>query len=122
MNAKTSGSEAKVIRFPRSARVEVCVTLWEGHGCPDETRLRERLAADGYQVVKWSNQPAQGYPPHAHLYPEMLWLLSGSLTVILSAENKMLELMPGDRVEVGHGVSHGTMAGADGAVYLLATR
>jgi hypothetical protein len=48
--------------------------------------------------------------------------LSGNLTVILPVEKRLLELLPGDRVEVPQGVVHGTMAGAEGAVYLLATR
>ena len=71
---------------------------------------------------RWSNDPATGYPPHAHIYPELLWLVAGSLTLILPAEERLLELTPGDRIEVPQGVVHGTMAGADGAVYLLATR
>ena len=48
--------------------------------------------------------------------------MSGSLTMILTAEKRLLELTPGDRIEVPQGIAHGTMAGADGAVYLLATR
>ena len=34
----------------------------------------------------------------------------------------MIELMPGDRIELPAGVVHGMMAGAEGATYLLATR
>ena len=117
-----AGSKAKVVAFPKFAKPTVRVTLWEERRRPNEDDLRDRLAADGYGVVKWSNEPATGYPPHAHIYPELLWLVSGSLTVILTAEKRLLELTPGDRIEVPQGVVHGTMAGADGAVYLLATR
>ena len=115
-------SERKVLKFPSRPKPVVQVVLWEEKTRPGEEALRSRLSEDGYQAIKWSNEPAQGYPPHAHIYPELLWMLSGSLTLILPGENRMLELGPGDRAEVPAGTSHGTMAGPDGAAYLLATK
>ena len=100
----------------------VRVTLWEERRRPDEEALREQLAADGYQVVTWDSEPAAGFPPHMHIYPELLWLVAGDLTILLPAEKRMLELTPGDRIELPAGIVHGMMAGADGATYLLATR
>lgn len=115
-------SDAAVLSFPKFARPAVRVTLWEEPGRPAEEILRGRLAAEGYQAVRWSNEPATGYPPHAHIYPELLWLVSGSLTLILPAEDRLIELAPGDCAAIPQGLVHGTMAGAEGAVYLLATR
>jgi quercetin dioxygenase-like cupin family protein len=115
-------SEPKVLKFPSRPRPAVQVTLWEGRSRPNEEALRIRLSEEGYQAVKWSNEPAEGYPPHAHIYPEVLWVLSGNVTLILPVENRLLELEPGDRVEVPAGMSHGTMAGPDGVSYLLATK
>lgn len=114
--------QSTVLPFPHFDRPRVRVTLWEGPRPPAEDALRAELAEGGYQAVKWSNEPATGYPPHAHIYPETLWVVSGSLTLILPAEERLIELLPGDRAAVPQGVLHGTMAGADGAVYLLATR
>jgi len=111
-----------ILPFPSISKPAVRVSLWDGPGRPTEETLRARLTADGYQTVKWSSEPATGYPPHAHIYPEVLWLVSGSLTVILLAEKRLLELVAGDRIEIPRGLTHGTMASADGAVYLLATR
>ncbi len=51
-----------------------------------------------------------------------MWVVAGTLTVILPADGRLLELLPGDRIEVPQGVLHGVMAGAEGATYLLATR
>jgi quercetin dioxygenase-like cupin family protein len=113
---------ARVVSFPSFAKPRALVTLWEGPGRPEEQALRARLTGEGYQVVGWHNEPAQGYPPHAHVYPELLWLLRGSLTVILPVERRLLELEPGDRIEIPIGLVHGTMAGSEGASYLLATR
>lgn len=110
------------LQFPQRPRPAVRVVLWDGPGRPDEDVVRQRLVSEGYQCVRWSSEGATGYPPHAHIYPELLWLVSGSLTLILPAEGRLLELAPGDRAEVPVGIVHGTMAGAEGAVYLLATR
>ncbi len=112
----------RVLSFPVFPKPAPHIMLWEDPGRPHEALLRSRLSAAGYQVVKWSSEPATGYPPHVHIYPELLWLISGSLTVILPGEDRMIELTAGDRIEMPAGLVHGTMAGADGALYLLATR
>ncbi len=110
------------IAFPSFPKPAVRVVLWEGPGKPTEAGIRERLTAEGYGVVKWTTEPVTGYPPHAHIYPETMWVVEGSLTVILPADDRLLELLPGDRIEVPQGIVHGVMAGEDGAAYLLATR
>jgi len=112
----------KVLPFPQRPRPMAQVTLWDGRSRPDEDALRADLTAQGYQVVAWKSAPAEGFPPHLHIYPELMWLLRGSLTIILPAEDRLLELAPGDRVALPAGLVHGTMAGAEGAAYLLATR
>lgn len=113
---------SRVLAFPERPRPAPVVTLWGGRDRPDAATLRCQLTADGYQVVQWSSGPAEGFPPHMHIYPELLWVVEGELTVLLLSEDRMLDLAPGDRVELPAGMVHGTMAGADGATYLLATR
>jgi quercetin dioxygenase-like cupin family protein len=110
------------IPFPSFPKPTVRVVLWEGPGKPTEEAIRGRLVAEGYGVVRWDSEPATGYPAHAHIYPETMWVVSGNLTVVLPTDSRLIELLPGDRIEVPQGVLHGVMAGAEGAVYLLATR
>ncbi len=114
--------ESDPIPFPSFPKPAVRVTLWEEPGRPTEQAIRARLEAEGYGVVRWESEPATGYQPHAHIYPETMWVVSGSLTVVLPTDAKLLELLPGDRIEVPQGVLHGVIAGAEGAVYFLATR
>lgn len=116
------GDRPKVLPFPHFDRPTVRVELWEGRGRPHEETVRAELTAEGYQVVRWSNEPATGYPPHAHIYPELMVVISGDLTLVLPAEDRLLELGPGDRAHVPQGVLHGTMAGPEGVTYLLATK
>jgi quercetin dioxygenase-like cupin family protein len=110
------------LQFPEFPKPHVRVTLWEGPGKPTEELLRERLSAEGYGVVKWHSDSARGYGPHAHIYPETMWVFEGSVTVALPAEGRLIELLPGDRIEIPQGVLHAVVAGAEGAAYLLATR
>ncbi len=119
---RTASQAARVLPFPAFPKPAPRMVLWDAPGRPQEEAVRGRLTEAGYQAVKWTSEPATGYPPHVHIYPELLWLISGSLTVILPAEGRLLELTPGDRVEIPQGLTHGTMAGADGATYLLATK
>jgi quercetin dioxygenase-like cupin family protein len=46
----------------------------------------------------------------------------GSVTVALPTDGRLIELLPGDRIEIPQGVLHAVIAGAEGAAYLLATR
>ena len=110
------------LQFPDFPRPRVRVVLWEGPGKPTEQGIRDRLAAEGYGVVRWNSEPATGYGPHAHIYPETTWVIEGSLTVALPADSRLIELLPGDRIEVPQGTLHAVIAGEEGAVYLLATR
>jgi len=113
---------AEALQFPRFPKPAVKVVLWEGPGRPAEGSIRGRLTAEGYGVVMWRVEPATGYPPHAHIYPETMWVIEGSLTVVLPTDARLVELLPGDRIEMPQGLLHGIMAGADGAAYLLATK
>jgi quercetin dioxygenase-like cupin family protein len=116
-------SEADVLPFPVHPKPVPTVVLWTARGRPDERKLRGLLAEAGYhQAERWSSEPDQTHPPHAHVYPELLWLLTGSVVVILAAERRLLQLGPGDRVLMPAGVLHAVLAGPDGASYLVATR
>ena len=110
-----TGNTGSVIHFPEFPKPTVSVVLWEERRRPDEAELRRRLANGGYESVRWASEPNQAYIPHAHIYPELLWLLAGSITIVLPATRRLLELAPGDRIELPPGLFHGVMAGPDGA-------
>ncbi|MCU0508611.1 MAG: cupin domain-containing protein [Anaerolineae bacterium] len=110
------------LQFPDFPKPQVRVTLWEGRGKPVEQEIRDRLTSEGYGVVKWNSEGATGYGPHAHIYPETMWVIEGSVTVALPTDGRLIELLPGDRIEIPQGVLHAVVAGAEGAAYLLATR
>ncbi len=110
------------LHFPIRAQPTISVSLWEKKSAPDIDTCREQLAAEGYHALQWSNSAEEQFGPHAHIYPELLWLIEGSLTIILPSQHRMIELLPGDRIEVPAGTSHGAVTGEFGARYLIATR
>lgn len=110
------------LKFPDFPKPQVRVELWDGPGKPNEESIRERLTAEGYGVVRWKSEAATGYGPHAHIYPETMWVIEGSVTVALPADGRLIELLAGDRIVIPQGVLHAAIAGAEGAIYLLATR
>jgi quercetin dioxygenase-like cupin family protein len=111
----------EVLPFPEQPRPAPRIVLWEKRLRPVEDDLRNELGAQGYQALKWSSEPGQVYLAHAHIYPELLWVLRGSVTVVLAASRRMLELGPGDRIEMPPGTMHALLAGPDGAEYLIGT-
>jgi len=112
----------KPLRFPEFPKPTPRVVLWEGARRPDEGTIHEELTGGGYGVVRYRQEPSAGYGPHAHVYPETMWVVEGSLTIILTSEARMVELLPWDRIDIPQGVVHGVIAGVEGAVYLLATK
>jgi quercetin dioxygenase-like cupin family protein len=110
------------LRFPEFPKPAPRVVLWEAARRPDEAAILDELTREGYGVVRYRQEPAAGYGPHAHVYPETMWVVEGNLTILLTSEARMIELLPGDRIDIPQGVAHGVIAGVEGAVYLLATK
>ena len=90
---------------------------WSGAGAPVEADLRRRLAADGFDVVAWSDPPHRTYAPHSHDHDESLWCVRGSITFEVAGAR--YPLGPGDRLMLPRGTVHTAEAGNDGATYLI---
>ena len=93
---------------------------WAETGVPDETTLRERLAADGFSSFAWSDAPRAHYAEHAHDHDECIWLVAGAIS--FGAAGRELTLAPGDRLMLPAGTRHVADAGPEGATYLIGQR
>ena len=90
---------------------------WADARSVEETVLRRRLEADGFEVWGWTDQPGADYQPHAHDHDESLWVVTGE--IIFGAAGREFRLGPGDRLMLPQGTVHTARAGPAGATYLI---
>jgi len=100
--------------------MELELVPWTEETPPREADLARRLAAEGFDALRWSDPPGAEYPPHRHDQDESLWLLRGSMTFGVAGER--YPLGPGDRLMLPAGTVHTAVAGSDGAAYLIGRR
>ena len=79
--------------------------------------LRTALQQEGLSTAWWSEVPGTRVPQHEHPFPEARWVLSGFLRVFIG--NDVVELGPGDRLDLPHGTTHGfEVVGLSPAVFV----
>jgi len=86
----------------------------------DERDVLAAFARDGLMPNRWSNAPGDTYAPHSHGYHKVLYCLRGSITFRLEATREVLELRPGDRLDIEPGTVHSAVVGAAGVACIEA--
>jgi quercetin dioxygenase-like cupin family protein len=67
--------------------------------------LRTALEREGLSTAWWSEAPGKRAPEHEHPFPEARWVLSGFVRVYIG--NEVVDLGPGDRLDLPPGTTHG---------------
>jgi quercetin dioxygenase-like cupin family protein len=93
---------------------------WSAADPPNESALRDRLTAAGFEPTRWTDAPGATYAPHAHDHDESLWCLHGSIDFVISGAT--YSLTAGDRLQLPAGTVHAAKAGPGGATYLVGER
>lgn len=86
------------------------------------TDLIERLRSEAIDCCSWSNAPGDRYAAHSHTYEKVLYCVSGSITFVLEADGKRLQLQAGDRLVVPPGTVHSALVGPLGVVCIEGRR
>lgn len=81
-----------------------------------------RLRAEGLAPGSWSNGPGDRYAPHEHAYDKVLVCESGSIRFGLPDRGVVIDLVPGDRLELPAGTRHDAHVGPQGVTCLEAHR
>jgi mannose-6-phosphate isomerase-like protein (cupin superfamily) len=68
----------------------------------------------------WGNGPGDTYGRHAHDYHKVLFCLQGSITFHLAEGD--VDLVPGDRLDLGPGTEHAATVGPSGCACIEASR
>jgi uncharacterized protein YjlB len=76
--------------------------------------LMTRLRGEARDCYSWSNGPGDLYAAHSHPYEKVLYCVDGSITFVLEAEGRTLELKGGDRMALPAGTVHSAQVGPGG--------
>jgi mannose-6-phosphate isomerase-like protein (cupin superfamily) len=76
--------------------------------------LMTKLRAEAHDCYSWSNGPGDRYAAHSHGYDKVLYCVDGSITFVLEAEGRRLELSGGDRMVLPAGTVHSAVVGPGG--------
>jgi len=75
--------------------------------------------ADRFVLSLFELQPNGSTPPHYHDWEHEVFVLQGTLQLVLSAENRTVVLQPGDAVFIPRGEAHGFTTGPEGSCQFL---
>lgn len=96
------------------------ISPWPEASPPTEAALREILIAEGLDFYAWGNAPHDLYPPHAHTYHKVIYVVRGSITFGLPEEDREVMLSAGDRLDLPAHVIHNATVGSEGVMCLEA--
>lgn len=82
-----------------------------------EEEAKVQLENEGYRNVSaWLDSPDFSYPAHAH--PEMTAHIIIAGEMLLSMDDMVHDLQPGDRIDIPAGRMHVATMGHDGCTYV----
>jgi quercetin dioxygenase-like cupin family protein len=81
-----------------------------------------RLQKEATGCYSWSNGPGDIYAPHRHSYEKVLYCVDGSITFVLEATGRRLELKAGDRMVLPAGTVHAAEVGPRGCTCIEGRR
>ena len=91
-----------------------------GGAADRSAEFRDRLRAEGLDVVAWSNGPWDRYGVHHHGYDKVIVVEAGSIHYGLPSRGDAADLTTGDRLELPAGTEHEALVGPDGVTCLEA--
>jgi quercetin dioxygenase-like cupin family protein len=84
--------------------------------------LMTQLRSEATGCYSWSNGPGDRYAPHSHDYEKILYCVDGSITFVLEAEGRKLDLESGDRMVLPAGTIHSAVVGPSGCTCIEGKR
>jgi mannose-6-phosphate isomerase-like protein (cupin superfamily) len=93
----------------------VRVTRWSGAQHPTMATITRMMQEEGLRPYMWMNMPNHRYAVRSHGYDKVMYVIDGTVEIMLPDSNQLIRLRAGDRVEIKAGVRHGTIVGLGGA-------
>jgi quercetin dioxygenase-like cupin family protein len=82
--------------------------------------LESRLRGAGLEAGSWSNGPRESYAAHEHPFDKVLVCAVGSIRFGLPDRGEVVDLGPGDRLDLPAGTRHDALVGDLGVTCLEA--
>jgi quercetin dioxygenase-like cupin family protein len=96
---------------------------WESVDPPTEDEVREIMTGEGLSPERWMVGDGYRFPVHEHDYHKVVYCVDGSIWFTFPDDpDNVIELEPGDRLDLPAGVRHGALAGMEGVVCLEARK
>ncbi len=101
---------------------EVKHTPWQQSAEPDEATLRALLEKENLSISIWAWESGERFPVQKSTLARAIYCIEGGIWFTLTDEkDRMIELEPGDRLDIPAGVRHGAIVGMDGVTCLEGT-
>ncbi|MBC8100933.1 MAG: cupin domain-containing protein [Armatimonadetes bacterium] len=100
----------------------VAIKRWQGAQHPSFQNISQLMQADNLRPYMWTNLPNHRYAIRSHGYDKVLYVIDGTLELLLPDTNEQVKLRAGDRADIPAGVRHGTIVGINGAKCVEASK
>ena len=98
-------------------------TPWEEIDWPDEDQLRQLMVKEGLAPQLWTADNGFRFDVHTHDYHKVVCCLEGSIWFTFPDDpDNVIELEPGDRLDLPAGIRHAALTGMDGVACLEARK
>ena len=97
-----------------AAFTEPKVIRWEKSHSPTEKELAQILHDEDLSYYPWSNAPHDLYSAHLHTFNKIIYIVRGSISVILPELNQTITLHTGDRLELPANTVHSAAVSGQG--------
>lgn len=93
----------------------IAITRWQGSQHPTMSNIMSIMKKESLRPYTWQNKANHRYAVRSHNYNKVLYVLEGTIEVILPDNNQRINLRRGDRIDIPAGARHGMIVGRNGA-------
>lgn len=98
-------------------------TPWEKVDMPTEDDLRQLMQNEGLSPQFWTANDGDRFDVHVHDYHKVLYCVDGTIWFTFPDDpDTVIEMEPGDRLDLPAGVRHGAQVGMEGVACLEAPK
>ena len=98
-------------------------TPWESSDTPTEDNLKEKMTGAGLSPERWTANDGHRFDVRQHDYHKVVYCVEGSIWFTFPDDpDTVIELEPGDRLDLPAGIRHGALTGMEGVVCLEARK